>query len=418
MKIATFNVNGVNGRLPVLLRWLERGRAGRRLPAGTEGARARSSRQRRSARPATARSGTARRAGTASPSSPRGAEPIETRRGLPGDPDDTHSRYIEAAVERRARSAASTCPTAIRRPGRSSTTSSRWFERLDRAMPRSCWRAARRWCSPATTTSCRPSSTSTSPSAGSTTRCSGRRCAPPIAELRRAGLDRRAARAAPGRADLHLLGLLPERLGPQRRPAHRPPAAQPGASRAGSTAAGVDREVRGWEKASDHAPDLDRARRPGVRGPSRAAAKKEADMAADPFDLDRFVTAQGRCSRPRSRSCGGPKAQPLDVVHLPATARPRSLPDRAVLRHRFARRGARLSGASAARAAPRPVHASRAASKARSVHEIFGSPDDMKFRSSMTLFGAAARREDAFRPALDRWCGGRPDARTLALLEG
>ncbi|HMC16345.1 MAG TPA: exodeoxyribonuclease III, partial [Albitalea sp.] len=29
----------------------------------------------------------------------RGSEPIETRRGLPGDPDDTHSRYIEAAVD-------------------------------------------------------------------------------------------------------------------------------------------------------------------------------------------------------------------------------------------------------------------------------------------------------------------------------
>jgi hypothetical protein len=28
----------------------------------------------------------------------RGADPTETRRGLPGDPDDTHSRYIEAAV--------------------------------------------------------------------------------------------------------------------------------------------------------------------------------------------------------------------------------------------------------------------------------------------------------------------------------
>jgi len=28
----------------------------------------------------------------------RGAEPMETRRGLPGDPDDTHSRYIEAAI--------------------------------------------------------------------------------------------------------------------------------------------------------------------------------------------------------------------------------------------------------------------------------------------------------------------------------
>jgi exodeoxyribonuclease III len=31
--------------------------------------------------------------------SSRGArEPVETRRGLPGDPDDTHSRYLEAAI--------------------------------------------------------------------------------------------------------------------------------------------------------------------------------------------------------------------------------------------------------------------------------------------------------------------------------
>jgi exodeoxyribonuclease-3 len=29
----------------------------------------------------------------------RGREPIETRRGLPGDPDDTHSRYVEAAID-------------------------------------------------------------------------------------------------------------------------------------------------------------------------------------------------------------------------------------------------------------------------------------------------------------------------------
>ena len=28
----------------------------------------------------------------------RGGEPVETRRGLPGDPDDAHSRYLEAAI--------------------------------------------------------------------------------------------------------------------------------------------------------------------------------------------------------------------------------------------------------------------------------------------------------------------------------
>lgn len=48
---------------------------------------------------------------------------------------------------------------------------------------------------------------------------------------------------------------------------------------------------------------------------------------------------------------------------------------------------------------------------------IFGSPDDLKFRSSMTLFACAAGAEGApFRAALDRFCDGREDERTLALL--
>ncbi|HEY1943435.1 MAG TPA: DUF1810 domain-containing protein, partial [Roseiarcus sp.] len=47
---------------------------------------------------------------------------------------------------------------------------------------------------------------------------------------------------------------------------------------------------------------------------------------------------------------------------------------------------------------------------------IFGSPDDMKFRSSMTLFACASDKEPLFRAALDRYCQGRMDERTLALL--
>ena len=53
---------------------------------------------------------------------------------------------------------------------------------------------------------------------------------------------------------------------------------------------------------------------------------------------------------------------------------------------------------------------------AASVHAIFGSPDDMKFRSSMTLFDAVSDGAGVFRQALDRWCGGAPDERTLKLL--
>ncbi len=48
---------------------------------------------------------------------------------------------------------------------------------------------------------------------------------------------------------------------------------------------------------------------------------------------------------------------------------------------------------------------------------IFGSPDDMKFRSSMTLFAHAANRTSIFRDALDRMCDGVGDPQTLSLLK-
>jgi uncharacterized protein (DUF1810 family) len=56
-------------------------------------------------------------------------------------------------------------------------------------------------------------------------------------------------------------------------------------------------------------------------------------------------------------------------------------------------------------------------SEGPSLHAIFGSPDDLKFRSSMTLFSLAADDpDDVFRYALDRWCDGQPDEQTLALI--
>ncbi|HEX2596439.1 MAG TPA: DUF1810 domain-containing protein [Luteimonas sp.] len=54
----------------------------------------------------------------------------------------------------------------------------------------------------------------------------------------------------------------------------------------------------------------------------------------------------------------------------------------------------------------------------RSVRAIFGTPDDFKFRSCMTLFGFAAPDEDVFAQALDRYFGGEPDPRTLEQLSG
>jgi uncharacterized protein (DUF1810 family) len=50
------------------------------------------------------------------------------------------------------------------------------------------------------------------------------------------------------------------------------------------------------------------------------------------------------------------------------------------------------------------------------VHDIFGSPDDMKFHSSMTLFHRAAPAEPLFARALDSFFAGVEDAATLARL--
>ncbi|WP_338737641.1 DUF1810 domain-containing protein [Haloplanus salilacus] len=52
----------------------------------------------------------------------------------------------------------------------------------------------------------------------------------------------------------------------------------------------------------------------------------------------------------------------------------------------------------------------------RSATEIFGSPDDLKFRSSMTLFDAVADDPTPFGTALERYYGGDPDEQTLQFL--
>jgi uncharacterized protein (DUF1810 family) len=51
----------------------------------------------------------------------------------------------------------------------------------------------------------------------------------------------------------------------------------------------------------------------------------------------------------------------------------------------------------------------------RTIGEILGSPDDLKFRSSMTLFGAVSS-EAEFADAIAKFYGGTPDRKTLELL--
>ncbi len=128
MRIATYNVNGINGRLPVLLRWLEESHPDivclQELKAPDE------------AFPQAALNaigyeaiwhGQSRWNGVALLS--RIGEIHETQRGLPGDPDDVQSRYIEAAIGG-VIVAGLYLPNGNPRPGPKFDYKLRWFERL------------------------------------------------------------------------------------------------------------------------------------------------------------------------------------------------------------------------------------------------------------------------------------------------
>ena len=52
----------------------------------------------------------------------------------------------------------------------------------------------------------------------------------------------------------------------------------------------------------------------------------------------------------------------------------------------------------------------------KSATEVLGSPDDIKFHSSMTLFAIAAPELPDFQAALDKYFGGKRDVGTQRLL--
>jgi len=62
------------------------------------------------------------------------------------------------------------------------------------------------------------------------------------------------------------------------------------------------------------------------------------------------------------------------------------------------------------------VLAAKGVESGRSAHDIFHSPDDLKFRSCLTLFEAASPTDPLFPAALARFYGGERDERTLELL--
>jgi exodeoxyribonuclease-3 len=128
MKIATYNVNGVNGRLPVLLRWLAEAQPDvvclQELKAPQEKFPEAAIRD---AGYDAIWHGQKSWNGVAILS--RVGMPVETRRGLPGDPDDLHSRYIEAAVNG-VLIGALYLPNGNPRPGPKFEYKLGWFDRL------------------------------------------------------------------------------------------------------------------------------------------------------------------------------------------------------------------------------------------------------------------------------------------------
>lgn len=138
--------------------------------------------------------------------------------------------------------------------------------------------------------------------------------------------------------------------------------------------------------------------------------------AGDPFALQRFVEAQNPVYLQVLRELRGGKKQSHWIWFVfPQVA---GL-GRSAMAARYA-----VSGREEARAylahpilGPRLRECTEAvlAHRERSAHDIFGSPDDLKFRSSMTLFSQAGGGAP-FDPALDRFFGGVPDGATLQLL--
>jgi uncharacterized protein (DUF1810 family) len=53
----------------------------------------------------------------------------------------------------------------------------------------------------------------------------------------------------------------------------------------------------------------------------------------------------------------------------------------------------------------------------KTANQIFGTPDDLKLRSSMTLFLEVAQSDSVFQAVLDKYFNGQPDQRTLNLLQ-
>ncbi|WP_328702556.1 DUF1810 domain-containing protein [Belnapia mucosa] len=137
----------------------------------------------------------------------------------------------------------------------------------------------------------------------------------------------------------------------------------------------------------------------------------------DPFDLERFVQAQEPVMAEVRRELGAGRKR----THWMWFIFPQL---RALGRSPTAQHYGIASLAEAQAYMAHPVLGPRLvdcadlvrAVRGRSAHEIFGSPDDLKLRSSMTLFAAARPEATVFTDILRLYFEGNPDPLTAELL--
>ncbi|WP_237057457.1 DUF1810 domain-containing protein [Microbulbifer sediminum] len=137
----------------------------------------------------------------------------------------------------------------------------------------------------------------------------------------------------------------------------------------------------------------------------------------DPFDLERFVGAQASCYQEALAELQqGRKRSHWMWFIFPQLA--------GLGRSPMAQRYAIGSLAEAGAYLQHPLLGPRLREcceqllqvQGRSAHDILGSPDDMKLRSSMTLFAQVAGENSVFGKVLARYYDGEQDPRTLQLL--
>ena len=156
----------------------------------------------------------------------RDCEPVLTRTALPGDPADTQSRYIEAAVNG-VLIATLYAPNGNPQPGPKFKYKLAWMKRLlahaAELYAARCAGRARRGIS----MSCRPTPTSIPPSPTPRTRWCSREPRALFRRLLDQGWIDAIRTMHPDYADVHVLGLQAKPLATRRRPSHRSSAAEP-----------------------------------------------------------------------------------------------------------------------------------------------------------------------------------------------